>query len=65
LVADYRAAQKAMPYHRLPDLYTDTSSIDLEDSLGFFLCFTDEAEAKECKRVKDAVRKLFKPHSDQ
>jgi hypothetical protein len=65
LVADYRAAQKAMPYHRLPDLYTDTNSIDLHDSVRFPLCFTDVEVAKECETVKQAIRKLFKPHADQ
>lgn len=64
-VADYRAAQKAMPYHRLPDLYTDTNSIDLSDSVRFPLLFTDPEVAKECEGVQEAIRKLFKSHADQ
>jgi hypothetical protein len=63
LVAEYRAAQKALPYHRLPDLYTDTNSIDLADSVHFALGFTDAAEAKECRDTRDALRALFKAHA--
>ncbi|QJW93617.1 hypothetical protein [Frigoriglobus tundricola] len=62
-VADYRAAQKAMPFHRLPDLYTQANSIDIEDSVRSPLAFTDAEEAKECRRVKEAIRGLFKSHS--
>lgn len=63
LVAEYRAAQKAMPYHRLPDYYTETNSIDVEDSVRFPLTFADAGEAKECDRVKAAIQALFKPYS--
>ena len=65
LVADYRAAQKALPYHRLPDVYTDTHSIDIEDSVRFPLSFANAEEAKECWGVKGDIRGLFKPHADQ
>ncbi len=63
LVADYRAAQKALPYHRLPDVFTDTNSIDLDESVHWALSFTDANEAKECRGVKESVRGLFKPHA--
>lgn len=65
LVAEYRAAQKAMPYHRLPDVYTDTNSIDIDDSIRFPLCFADEEEAKECKHLYGTIRFLFKSHADK
>jgi hypothetical protein len=65
LVAAYRAAQKALPFHRLPDLYDHTHSIDVESSIRFPLSFTTEAEAKECAGVNDAIRRLFSRHGDQ
>jgi hypothetical protein len=65
LLAAYRAAQKAMPFHRLPDLYDRTHSIDLEDSIRFPLTFTSPDDAKECEQVKDSIRRLFSRYEDQ
>lgn len=65
LVAEYRAMQKAMSYHRLPDLYNDASSIDLADSVDPFLGFASGEEAKECQGVKEAICKLYKSHAEQ
>ena len=62
LVAEYRGAQLLMPTHRLPDLYTGTHCIDVEDSLGHFMVVADAAEAKECAAVLAAVRGLFKAY---
>ncbi|MBM3983730.1 MAG: hypothetical protein FJ304_26365 [Planctomycetes bacterium] len=63
LVAEYRAAQKALPYHRLPDAFTETRSIDFDESVGHWLSFTNGDEAKECRDTRDAVRALFKAHA--
>jgi hypothetical protein len=65
LVTEYRAAQLLMPTHRLPDLYTESYSIEVEDSLGHFMVVADPTEAKECAVVmKDLWRqfKAYKPH---
>jgi len=63
LVEEYRAAQKTMPFHHLPDCYTETHSIDIADSVQFPMDFAYADEAKECNRVKAAVHALFKPYS--
>lgn len=60
MVAAYRAEQKKL--HRLPDLYSDTHSIDVEDSQGSYLLFTDEKERDECAAAKKALLKLFKSY---
>lgn len=57
MVAAYRAEQKKL--HRLPDRYSDTHSIDVEDSQGHVLLFADGKEHEECAAVKTAVLKPF------
>ncbi len=63
LVAEYRDAQKGI--HRLPDLHNETHSIDVEDSQGYFLLFTDTKDRDECAATKKAVLKLFKSHQPE
>jgi hypothetical protein len=62
LVEEYRVARKALPYHRLPDLYTETHSIDMWDSVQFPLSFADDEEAKACAQEIAPVLGLFKSH---
>lgn len=60
MVATYRAEQKKL--HRLPDLYSDTHSIEVEDSQGPVMAFARGAERDECAAVRAAVCKPFTPY---
>lgn len=64
LVAEYRAAQKANPWHRLPDGYTETHSVEIGDPVPFPLAISRDEERKECEAVMKAVRGLFKSYPE-
>jgi hypothetical protein len=64
LVAEYRKAQKEIPFRRLPNGYTPACSVDVRTSLsgGFGWTLIKKAQNRECGQVNKRIVGLFRTY---
>jgi len=65
LVQEYRRAEKKLPHHRLPDMYSARHSIDLTRQPVTGWVFVDKKTSQECSKVQGQVIGLFKRYKQE